>query len=293
MRESENLQLILLSCTHFWHDLRRDHYLMLWTLTGNEDHFRRTIVQSSAPKPSQIWNQIMQLRALSGGIWNLHRQRWQPPWATYSTALPFSWWKSFSLRCLNPYCSSLFQLCPLSLKNMRVHLSQWKTHGNWGGKSTGAPTLLMIALVGTVLAPKKEDLQGAGLSDTKCPSRTIMLYEWTLVTLPVQSRVSSRKSHKLPKARTHEKTSPSLWRSAVWGLESYWPPHLLAGVCWHPSGSKHRVTGAHHCAHQATAMSLLLTNPVANFTRELWNPRFRDWNGGERVLLQGIPFQTT
>lgn len=46
--------------------------------------------------------------------------------------------------------------------------------------------LLIVALIGTMLISKK-DLQGAGLSDTKCPSRTIMLYEWTLVTFPVQS----------------------------------------------------------------------------------------------------------
>lgn len=73
MRESENLQLILLSCIYFWPDLRRDHYLMLWILTGNKDHLRRTIIPSSALKPSQIWNQIMQLRALSRGILNPQR----------------------------------------------------------------------------------------------------------------------------------------------------------------------------------------------------------------------------
>lgn len=104
-------------------------------------------------------------------------------------------------------------------------------------KHLGAPMLLTIVLV-CPLIPKREDLQGAGPCDTKHPSRTIMLYEWTLVTLPVQIRVSSRKSHKLPKARTHESISPSLWRSL-------WPPHLLAGVCWHPSGSRYGVTGAH------------------------------------------------
>lgn len=38
-----------------------------------------------------------------------------------------------------------------------------------------------------MLIPKKEDLQGAGQNDTKCPYMTTMLYEWTLVTLPVQS----------------------------------------------------------------------------------------------------------
>lgn len=72
-----------------------------------------------------------------------------------------------------------------------------------------------------MLIPKKEDQQGAGLSDTKCTSRTIMVNEWTLVTPPVQSRVSSRRSHKLPKARAHEKISPPLWRSALWATSSY------------------------------------------------------------------------
>lgn len=87
-------------------------------------------------------------------------------------------------------------------------------------KHIGALMPLTIALVGTKLIPKKEDLQGAGLSDTKCPSRTIMVNEWTLVTLPIQSRVSSRKSHKLPKARAQEKISSPLWRPALWATSS-------------------------------------------------------------------------
>lgn len=103
---------------------------------------------------------------------------------------------------------------------MCVHLSQWNIMEIEEEKHIGAPMLLTIALVDTMLIPKKEDLQGAGLSDTKCPCRTIMVNEWTLVMLPVQSRVFSRKSHKLPRTRTHEKISPTQWRSALWAASS-------------------------------------------------------------------------
>lgn len=97
MRESENLQLILLSCIHFWCDLRRDHYLMLRILTGNTDHLRRTIVQPSALKPSQIWNQVMQLRWHNLVGFEIYKLTWQTPWATCSTALLLPWWKNISL----------------------------------------------------------------------------------------------------------------------------------------------------------------------------------------------------
>lgn len=61
---------------------------------------------------------------------------------------------------------------------------------------------IIIALLGTMLIPKKEDLQAACLNETKCPYMTTESYEQTLATLPLQSKVPSRMSHNLPKARS-------------------------------------------------------------------------------------------
>lgn len=134
-----------------------------------------------------------------------------------------------------------------------------------------------------MLTPKKEGLQAASLNDTICPYMSTMSFEWTLATLPVQSRVPSRKSHNLPKARTHEKISVHPCRdlhSGAWRCN--WPSHLLAGACWHPPGSKHMGTSAHHCANQTTAMSMLLINPAADFNQRalkswIWG---LEWGGG-------------
>lgn len=215
MRESENLQLILLSCVHFSHDLRRDHYLMLQILSGNKDHLRRTIVQYSALRPMRY-----EIRPCNSGHYlvglEISKVTWQPPWATCSTVLLFSWWKDFSQIQFEPLLFQLVPAMPLCL--LKTYVFIWVNENIMEieeVKHLGPAMLLTIAPVGTMLIPKKEDLQGAGLSDSKCPSKTIMLYEWTLVTLPVQSRVSSKKSYKL-----HKNISPSLWRSL-------WLPHLL------------------------------------------------------------------
>jgi len=134
----------------------------------------------------------------------------------------------------------------------------------WSLHAAEVSSYLTITLLGTMLIPKKEGLQAACLNESKCPHMTTTLHEWTLVTLPVQSRVPSRKPHNLPQARTHEKIHPSLQRSAPWSLEVCWSSHLWAGACWCSPGSKHMGTSAHHCAIQTTATSMLLVNPATN-----------------------------
>lgn len=225
----------------FWYDLRRDHYLMLWILSGNRDHHRRALGQSSALKPSQIWNQIMQLRALSGGILNL-----QSYTATslsnlfhcLTVPLVKEFFPTFNL---NPFCSNLFQLCPLSLKNMCVHLSQWKIMEIEEEKHIEAPMLLTIALCRHYV----NSLEGR-------PAR--IWPEWHQMSLQDYNGVwvDSGDTSSLKQGILQEVTQAAQGQDSSvhpCGDLLCGPPHLLAGVCWHPPGSKYGVTGAqpNHC----------------------------------------------
>lgn len=67
---------------------------------------------------------------------------------------------------------------------------------------------LTVALPGTTLIPEKKGWQAASLNTTKHPYIIAMLMQ-ILVTVPVQSRIPSRKAHSLQKARTDEKTGLS------------------------------------------------------------------------------------